>query len=85
MLLFPFLATSLVQSQVIESDYVREEQVEIETEIEGEVLGVLEENEEANEQENILDTKSIVEIFSIFGGLVLIALLAYIVYGKKRE
>jgi hypothetical protein len=77
-LLFTPLLTS---AQIIDSDYVREGQSE-------EVLGVEDENsleiiEEEEMIEDDFDVNRIIDIFAILGGLVIIALIAYIIYCKK--
>ncbi len=81
-LFFSFSFSSL-NSQVLDSDYVRE------SERSGEVLGeedVEEEIEIVQEQEveeNDFVQNRIIELSAIIGGVILVLLFAYIVYGKK--
>ncbi len=76
-----FLSMSLgLNSQIMESDYVREGSTE------AEVLGL--ETEEAvveEVEEKDVDTSRIIDIFAVLGGVVVIALFAYIVYSKKEK
>ncbi len=78
-LLFTF--TGSINSQILDSEYVREN---VEN---GAVLGVETEKvvEEEILPEQTLETEQIIDIFAVLGGVVLIALFAYIAYSKKDE
>jgi hypothetical protein len=79
-LVFFSFSTSTIDSQVLDSDYVRQ------SEIEGDVLGVLGEDVSDVEEDEVDDEflkNRIIEIMAMIGGLILVALFAYIVYEKK--
>jgi hypothetical protein len=78
-LLFTF--TGSINSQILDSEYVREN---VEN---GAVLGVETEKvvEEEILPEQTLETEQIIDILAVLGGVVLIALFAYIAYSKKDE
>ncbi len=50
------------------------------------VLGVetVEEEEIEEETKNFFDTYRVVDIFAVFGGIILVALFAYIAYSGKE-
>ena len=86
LLVFFSFSFSSLNSQVLDSDYVRE------SEREAEVLGVL--GEEDVEEETETETEiveedddfvqnRIIELSAIIGGVILVLLFAYIVYGRK--
>ncbi len=84
---FLFLSfSSSLNSQVLDSDYIRQDETQ------GEVLGgetdvtleeVIDEVDEVDEQEETFVQNRIIELFAIIGGVILVVLFAYIVYGKK--
>ncbi len=78
-----FSYTSFTHSQVIDSDYVREGQIEKA----GEVLGVETVDLEKAEQESdeSLGMYDLIDVFAVLGGIVIIALVAYIVYMNKED
>jgi hypothetical protein len=79
-LVFFSFPTSTIDSQVLDSDYVRQ------SEIDGDALGVLGEDVSDVEEDEVDDEflkNRIIEIMAMIGGLILVALFAYIVYEKK--
>ena len=83
--LLVFSSPFALNSQIIDSDYVREGQ----SEEQGKVLGVEQETEEENieqdvQEESFLDS-DLVDALAIMGGVILVALLAYTVYESKRK
>jgi uncharacterized membrane protein SpoIIM required for sporulation len=87
-LLFLILATFSahpLQAQVIESTYVREGQAQTEQVDEGEVLGELDEDMPEVFGE-FGTTNEIIDTLAVLGGIVLVALVVYIVYlNQERE
>lgn len=84
LLVFFSFSFSSLNSQVLDSDYVRE------SERGAEVLGVLgeEDVEEETETEIVEEDDDfvqnrIIELSAIIGGVILVLLFAYIVYGRK--
>ncbi len=82
LLVFFSFSFSSLNSQVLDSDYVRE------SEREAEVLGVLaeedvEEETEIVEEDDDFVQNRIIELSAIIGGVILVLLFAYIVYGRK--
>ena len=85
-LLFFSFSFSSLNSQVLDSDYVRE------SEREAEVLGVLGEEDVEEEVEIVQEDgendfvqNRIIELSAIIGGVILVLLFAYIVYGRKVD
>jgi hypothetical protein len=78
-LLILFFSASAVNAQVLESDYGREEAVLGET---FEVLG--EQVEEEREAEPVAEI-SLMDVLAVVGGVVVIALIAYIIYAKREK
>lgn len=62
----------------MDSQYIREKP---------QVLGVeADEDEEMQEgQESFFDTDRIIDIFAVFGGIILVSLFAYIAYSGKED
>ena len=82
LLVFFSFSFSSLNSQVLDSDYVRE------SERGAEVLGVLGEEDVEEEIEIVEDDDDfvenrIIELSAIIGGVILVLLFAYIVYGRK--
>ena len=80
------LSISFSNSQVMDSDYVRQ------SETQGEVLGeeidivqeeVVEESEIVTEEDDTFVQDRVIELMAIAGGVILVFLFAYIVYGNK--
>lgn len=80
-----FSSPFALNSQIIDSDYVREGQFEEQ----GEVLGVEQETEEENVEQNVQEDSfldsNLIEIMAITGGVILVVLLAYTVYESRRK
>ncbi len=74
-----FSYTSFTHSQVIESDYTRQER--------GKVLGIETVDLEKVEQEEEEPSESydFIDVFAVLGGVVIIALVAHIVYMNKED